>query len=223
MPSQSGDSRYHHRLWYIDPEAHAPALMIPTVDLLAAAASGPGGGGGGGNRSDFIRGGGGGGGGGPTDPLFPSLLVPPNTALGTTQMSAHPATAASVNHRIAGDKKNALAMAAATGASSASAGDDDPATGGASFSSFLAARPRAVFRSLGTPSPCDKPCNCGGVVGSSPMFSSVKEKSNVLVGMRKNSSAALLASSGLQNAMFLRGLWVETGMPNPHVRSTEEE
>lgn len=211
MPSQSGDSRYHHRLWYIDPEAHAPALMIPTVDLLAAAAGGAGG------KNDALRGSG-----GPTDPLFPSLLIPPNTALGTTQMSSHPATAAAVNHRVAWDRKNALALAAATGMAS-NVGDDAAGNGGgASFSSFLATRPRAVFRSLGAPNPNDKPSNAGGVIGASPMYSSVKQKSNVLVGMGKSSSAAILAGSGLQDAMFLRGLWVETGMPNPHVKSGNE-
>jgi hypothetical protein len=215
MPSQSGDSRYHHHLWFIDPEAHAPALMIPTVDLLAAVAGGAGGAGGGGGKNDAMRNGGSG---GPTDPLFPSLLIPPNTALGTTQMSAHPATASAVHHRVAWDRKNALALAAATGM--ASTIGDDGSSG--SFGMFLASRPRAVFRSLGAPSPNDKPSNAGGIVGANPMYSSVKEKSNVLVGMRKGSSAAMLAGSGLQDAMFLRGLWVETGMPNPHVKSADE-
>jgi hypothetical protein len=208
MPSQSGDSKYQHRLWHIDPEAHAPALMIPTVDLLAAAAG-------------DINGGKDGRGGPPTDPLFPSLLIPPTTALGTMQMPLHPATSSSVNHRVAWDQKNALTMAAASGNTNIlNTGEDGSlggGGGGASFISFLASRPRAVFRALNTPSPnSNRPSNAGGVIGANPMYSAVKSKCNVLVGMGKNTSSTMLASSGLQDAMFLRGLWVETGMPNPY-------
>lgn len=218
MPIQSGDSRYQHRLWFADPEAHAPTLMVPTTDLLAVPSSraagdsaGHGGGGGGGSgmtaggrggAGDAADGGAGGRGAVPADPLFPSLLVPSGTALGTVQMAPHPATAAALNHRLAWDRKSHAAAAAV--------GDDAALL---SFNSFLSSRSRAVFRALSAPGPHNAPSGAGGVVGARPMFASVRATCGVLVGMGSNTSAATLASSGLNDAMFVRGYWTETGLP----------
>lgn len=231
MPIQSGDSRYHHRLWHTDPEAHAPMLMAPTTDLLASRLPGSDGGAGGGAGAGGSGDGGrssqhgldadgpagagtGSRGAAPTDPLFPSLLIPPNTALGTLQMAPHPATAAALNHRLAWDRRPG---AIGGGPSSSVLGGgalDEHGSSAAAFNTFLASKSRAVFRALNAPGRFNGPALAGGIVGAQPMFSSVKQACPVLVGMGKNTSSAALASSGLRDAMFVRGRWVETGMPS---------